>query len=63
MKTGERLYLRFLPSQPGTVSRVTPMGFTVTYDFPARKRGEPRLRFTYPRSAEQRFARVGEEES
>lgn len=55
VRTGDRVYLRFRPALCGTVAHVSPEGFTVTYDFPGRKRYEPRSRFRYSWAVEERF--------
>jgi len=51
LKVGQAVYLRSAPSNTGTVSRVAPAGFRVTWDDRMRKRGHPRLRVTYPWNA------------
>lgn len=52
---GDRVYLRFRPALCGTVTRVGPEGFAITWDFPERKRYEPRSRFRYPWALGERF--------
>jgi hypothetical protein len=49
LRPGDRVYQRYSPWNTGIVSRtVKGLNFTVVYDFPSRKRGQPRQRFTYP---------------
>lgn len=48
LKTQDRVFLAFEPGIKGTVTKVLSDGkFSVTWDNPARKRGEPRTRFSY----------------
>jgi hypothetical protein len=49
LRPGDRVYQRYSPWNTGIVSKVVKnLNFTVVYDFPKRKRGQPRQRFTYP---------------
>lgn len=48
LKTGAQVYLRASPGNTGTVTRTSPAGFRITWHDPARKRGAPRLRTSFP---------------
>jgi hypothetical protein len=49
LRSGDRVYQRYNPWNTGIVSRLVPgWSFTVVYDFPGRRSGQPRQRYTYP---------------
>lgn len=47
VKIGERVFLKFSPQYTGTVSRVEPERFRVTWDDAERSRGRARTRLWY----------------
>jgi hypothetical protein len=52
----DRVYQRYSPWNTGTVSKVVKgHTFTVVYDDPGRKPGQPRQRYTYPASLQRNF--------
>jgi hypothetical protein len=49
LRINDRVYQKYSPWNTGVVSHLVPKhSFTVVYDFPARRSGQPRQRFTYP---------------
>jgi hypothetical protein len=56
LRSGDRVYQRYCPWNTGTVSGVVKgHTFTVVYDYPDRRPGQPRQRFTYPASMQRNF--------
>ena len=56
LRPNDRVYQRYNPWNRGVVSAVVRgHSFTVVYDYPERRRGEPRQRFTYPVSQMDKF--------
>lgn len=56
LRPGDRVYQRYNPWNTGIVSKIIKgLSFTVLYDYPDRKPGKPRKRFTYPVDRSENF--------
>jgi hypothetical protein len=56
LRLNDHVYQRYNPWNSGQVTRlVKGHSFTVVYDYPGRRSGEPRQRYTYPITSQDLF--------